>query len=158
MRYRSLNWPRPNLKRARSYEKLIEAALNGARLRLRSILMTSFAFILGPSAALVRLGRWGRRPTPHRHRNDRGDDFFQWGRNFLCLRSSLWLSDTNNAYEVEKFGQKLTAEDPPASRFLCWWSDVKAQFNAIGPGKLAEPNMRSTEGSSVCQFLFRLHS
>ena len=44
------------------YEKgkpLLDAALEGARLRLRPILMTSFAFIFGASAVVVRQ-RFGR--------------------------------------------------------------------------------------------------
>ena len=61
------------------YEKgkpLLDAALEGARLRLRPILMTSFAFIFGMSAVVVRQRLRRRRaphPRLHRHRrNDRG--------------------------------------------------------------------------------------
>ena len=44
-------------------ESIVDAALKGARLRLRPILMTSFAFILGLVAALERARR-RRRGTP----------------------------------------------------------------------------------------------
>jgi len=50
---------------------LIDAALEGARLRLRPILMTSFAFILGSAPLWTRFGG-GRGSTPHsRHSRDR---------------------------------------------------------------------------------------
>ena len=47
---------------------LVDAALEGARLRLRPILMTSFAFILGCVPLWIATGL-GRRGAPHpRHR------------------------------------------------------------------------------------------
>ena len=57
-----------------AYERgtpLLEAALEGARLRLRPIIMTSFAFILGcvPLVDRVRIGR--SRQTSHGHHGDR---------------------------------------------------------------------------------------
>ena len=56
------------------YEKgkpLVEAALEGARLRLRPILMTSFAFILGCVPLWTAIGRRIGGPPDHGHHGDR---------------------------------------------------------------------------------------
>ena len=50
---------------------LVEAALAGARLRLRPILMTAFAFILGVRAARDRAA--ARAPRPRKHARHGGD-------------------------------------------------------------------------------------
>ena len=50
---------------------LAEAALEGARLRLRPILMTSFAFILGCVPSVDRVGRRLGGPPDHGHHGDR---------------------------------------------------------------------------------------
>jgi AcrB/AcrD/AcrF family len=86
--------------------------LNGARLRLRSILMTSFAFILGLLPLWYALGAGGVARRLIGTVTIVGMIFSSGIAIFLCLRSSLWLSDTDNAYEVEKFEQKPTAEAP----------------------------------------------
>ena len=50
---------------------LADAALEGARLRLRPILMTSFAFILGCVPLWTAIGRRLGRPPDHGHHRDR---------------------------------------------------------------------------------------
>ena len=80
------------------YEKgkpLLDATLEGARLRLRPILMTSFAFIFGMSAVVVRQRlRRSRPPHPRLDRHRRNDrrlghrDFSDPG-NVLCDRAIL---------------------------------------------------------------------
>ena len=52
---------------------LAEAALEGARLRLRPILMTSFAFILGCVPLWTASGAGRGRPADHGHHGDRRD-------------------------------------------------------------------------------------
>ncbi len=85
------------------YEKgkpLLDAALEGARLRLRPILMTSFAFIFGMSAVVVRQ-RFGRcrAPNPRFNRDRRNDrrlrhrDFPDPG-NVLRHRKTLRRAET----------------------------------------------------------------
>ena len=63
-------------------QSVIDAALNGARLRLRPILMTSFAFIFGLGAAVVRLGRGRRGPPPHWHGHYRRHGVLERDRDF----------------------------------------------------------------------------
>ena len=53
---------------------LAEAALEGARLRLRPILMTSFAFILGCVPLWIAIGSRFGRPSDHGHHGDRRHD------------------------------------------------------------------------------------
>ena len=53
---------------------LVDAALNGARKRLRPILMTSFAFIFGLLPLWNALGAGGGGPPGDRHRDDRRHD------------------------------------------------------------------------------------
>jgi hypothetical protein len=50
-------------------KSLVEAALEGAKLRLRAILMTSLAFILGCRAADARERLWCRLTRCHGHRS-----------------------------------------------------------------------------------------
>ena len=54
-------------------EPLVDAALEGARLRLRPILMTSFAFILGCVPLWTAQRRGGRRPPDPGHDGDLGN-------------------------------------------------------------------------------------
>ena len=46
---------------------MLEAALEGARLRLRSIIMTSFAFVLGCVPLWTASGSGAVAPTSHGH-------------------------------------------------------------------------------------------
>ena len=64
---------------------LLDAAMEGAKLRFRPIMMTAFAFILGV-VPLVDCQRRGRRgPRQHRHRGIRRHD--RWPRRSACSSS-----------------------------------------------------------------------
>ena len=74
------------------YEKgkpLADAALEGARLRLRPILMTSFAFILGCVPLWTATGAGVGGAPNHGHHGDRRNAGRQRDRNFLCARDFL---------------------------------------------------------------------
>ena len=76
-----------------AYEKgepLVNAALEGARLRLRPILMTSFAFILGCVPLWTAIGRRSRRTPDHGNHCDRWDDRRKCDRNFLRTGNLLY--------------------------------------------------------------------
>ena len=69
------------------YEKgkpLVDAALEGARLRLRPILMTSFAFILGCVPLWTATGAGCGGAPDHGHHGDRRHAGGQRDRHFLC--------------------------------------------------------------------------
>ncbi len=53
---------------------LLEAAIGGARLRFRAVIMTSIAFVLGLAAAGACPRRRGRQPSRSRHADLRGHD------------------------------------------------------------------------------------
>ena len=81
---------------------IVDAALNGARKRLRPILMTSFAFILGLRAALERARRRRRGAPGDRHGHDRRHDVFDRHRDLprpgrsSCRSSGSLTADGDN--------------------------------------------------------------
>ena len=70
-----------------SGKPLVDAALEGARLRLRPILMTSFAFILGCVPLVDRDGRRIGCPADHGHHGDRRNAGRHLHRHLHCARA-----------------------------------------------------------------------
>ena len=114
------------------YEKgkpLLDAALEGARLRLRPILMTSFAFIFGLSAAVV--CQWFRRCRAARPRLDRD----RRNDRRLCHRD---LSDPGNVLR----DRAISSPDENLLRNL-----TKSR-NQRSPRRSREPHLRKSSGLS----------
>ena len=85
---------------------LADAALEGARLRLRPILMTSFAFILGCVPLWMASGAGSVAPPDHGHHGDRRDAGGERHRHLL------YSGDFLSGGEIVRRGAKRTGMLP----------------------------------------------
>ena len=119
---------------------LVDAALEGARLRLRPILMTSFAFILGcvPLWIATRRGRGGA--ADHGHHGDRRDG---GGERHRHLPDSRHLLRGREAFGRDAAPDPAVVPPPPARRreiescaptsFSICWRCVVCAGCTVGP-------------------------
>ncbi len=93
---------------------LADAALEGARLRLRPILMTSFAFILGCVPLWIATGAGVGGPPNHGHHSHRRDAGRQLHRNFLRACNFLSGGEMVGCQDTEHAAGALPATPAPA--------------------------------------------
>jgi hypothetical protein len=99
-------------------KSLSEAALEGARLRLRPILMTSFAFILVCPAMDCNGRRFGGAPD-HGNRSYRWNDRRQRDRNLLCASHFLYGGKMVRRRQGACFRDLAGTAQPGAGRLMC---------------------------------------
>ena len=122
---------------------LAEAALEGARLRLRPILMTSFAFILGCVPLWTASGAGSRGPPDHGHHGDRRHAGRQRHRHLLDPRDFLRGGEIVRREEHERGSGTSFG----ARRLNCLW---RTPSSAQPPGsRLRQGRPTSSKGDSI---------
>ena len=132
---------------------LVDAALEGARLRLRPILMTSFAFILGCVPLWTAIGRGVGGPPDHGHHGDRRhagrerDRHLLHSRDLLCGGEALGRRPRRHAPCGDSLSRHKETDVCANHRRRCWLAGDSARRlhrgSELPPARDTDAPMRS---------------